>query len=154
MSGKKNGNGDMIIALAAVGAAAAVYLYCNQPKSALPKPQYPVNHVVLVKSVPNTVPVRDGINHLEDFAFSDIKNTYVNGGHSDLLLATDATSENIGGILTNTKDAKGQVINVGMNLMNEFAMGQRDDRVIEGYYMNEHPYGAGTPNYRKLKGWY
>jgi hypothetical protein len=158
--GKSN---NLIVSLVVAGAVVAAFAYWMRQKDDSmykvhrkvvmhPSMHHDPKHVVFVDSVPHKH--EHALHHLEEFAFSDIKNTYVSGGHSDVSLAADATSQNIGGILTNTKDDKGQVINVGMNLMNEYAMGQRDDRVVENYYMNEHQYGAGTPNYRKLRGWY
>ena len=165
-----NGDNTALILIIAAAIGVAVYMYVNkkqdndmhrmlqlqqmrrmqqlqQQQSQHHQPRS-TDHVVIVQS-------HDPQHHAhENFAYSDIKNSYLTGGHSDLQLATDAESQNIGGILTNTKDAKGQVINVGMNLMNEFALQARDNRVVESYVMDEHQYGAGTPNYRKLAGWY
>ncbi len=90
----------------------------------------------------------------ESFAFSDVKNSYVNAGATDLSFAPGSIGDNINGILTNFKSAEGQVLSIGQSVTNEMDMGARDPRAIEGYIMNEQQYGAGTPNYRALAGYY
>lgn len=129
-----------------------VYMYINDNKSPVNpvnpvKPVNPVNPVII-----HTAPV--GHAGLEDFAFSDIKNSYVSGGLTSLSLVPGASSENINGILTNFKGEGDMVLNVGHALTNEMDMGHRDPRAIEGYTMHERHYGAGTPDYRALAGYY
>lgn len=122
-----------------------VYLYCtDKPKHV--NPHHPVNPIII-----HTAPV--GHAGLETFAFSDVKNSYVHDGVTDLSFVHGATGENINGIFTNFKGAEGEVLDIGQALTNEMDMGQRDPRVIESY-MNGTHYGAGVPNYRALAGYY
>jgi len=140
MSSKGNSN-KIICASIIAFTGVLVYMYWKKDTSDVP------THVVMRHA--------NHQNHQnEPFAFSDVKNSYVNAGVTDLSFVPGAMSDNINGILTNFKDGSGQVLNVGKALTNEMDMGARDPRVIESYIMNEHQYGAGTPNYRALAGYY
>lgn len=122
------------------------YMYLYDDKTPV-KPVNPVNPIIV-----NTAPV--GHAGLEDFAFSNVKNSYVHDGNIEMALPGVVDYDNINGILTNFRGKTGEVLNIGQSQTNEADMGQRDPRAIEGYVMNEHHYGAGTPNYRALAGYY
>ena len=115
-------------------------------------PVHPVNPVNPVFPPIHTAPV--GHAGLEGFAYGDVRNSYVHGGDVDMNIPGVTGFANINGILTNFTGKSGEVMNVGWSQTNEADMGQRDPRAIEGYVMNEHQYGAGTPNYRALAGYY
>jgi hypothetical protein len=102
----------------------------------------------------NSFQTHVNVHHNEPFAFSDVKNSYVNAGATDLSFAPGSIGDNINGILTNFKSSENQVLSIGEAVTNEMDMGARDPRAIEGYIMNEQQYGAGTPNYRALAGYY